>query len=245
MWLPDLTWKWVPKVRASSGSMPVCRTRARARSLRPCLRQATESKLIALLSQTGADLRGKLGIGDIAGAEVTKVAATIPSDPTAARLYSEGLASLRQLDPGGARDTLIKAVAAEPDHPLIHAALAEAWSQLGFDEKSRSEARQAASLAGQLPQSEQLWVEGRFRESTHEWDKAIGIYRTLLGFYPDNLEYALRLASSETSAGRPKDALATIATMRKLPLPASGDPRIDLAAANAHEVAGDFKQENG
>ena len=66
----------------------------------------TESKLIALLSQTGADLRAKLGIGDIAGAEVTKVAATIPSDPTAARLYAEGLASLRQLDPSGARDSL-------------------------------------------------------------------------------------------------------------------------------------------
>ena len=164
----------------------------------------TEQKLIALLSQTGADLRGKLGIGDIAGADVTKVAATIPGDPVAARLYSEGLEQLRQLNPGGARDLLVKAAAAEPDHPMIHAELAEAWSQLGYDEKSRGEARQAASLAGQLPQSEQLWVEGRFRESTHEWAKAIDVYRTLLGFYPDNLEYALRLASVQTSAGRPR-----------------------------------------
>jgi serine/threonine protein kinase/tetratricopeptide (TPR) repeat protein len=203
----------------------------------------TESKLIALLSQTGADLRTKLGIGDIAGAEITRVAATIPNNPTAARLYAEGLAQLRQLNPGGARDLLLKAVAAEPDHPLIHAELAEAWSQLGYDEKSRSEARQAASLAGHLPQSEQLWVEGRFRESTHEWDKAIDVYRTLLGFYPDNLEYALRLAAVHTLAGRPKDAQAIIAAMRKLPLPASGDPRIDLAEANADEESADFKHE--
>ena len=107
---------------------------------------------------------------------------------------------MRQLNPSGARDLLLKAVAAEPDHPLIHAELAEAWSQLGNDEKSRSEARQAASLAGQLPQSEQLWVEGRFRESTHEWDKAIDVYRTLVSFYPDDLEYALRLAAVQTSA---------------------------------------------
>ena len=191
----------------------------------------TESKLIALLSQTGADLRTKLGIGDIAGSDVTRVAATIPKDPAAARLYSEGLAQLRQLDPSGARDLLLKAAAAEPDHPLIHAELAEAWRQLGNDEKSRSEARLAASLAGQLPQSEQLWVEGRFRESTHEWDKAIDVYRTLLGFYPDDLEYALRLAAVQTSAGRAQDARATIANMRKLPLPASADPRIDLAEA--------------
>jgi len=203
----------------------------------------TESQLITLLSQTGADLRAKLGIGEIAGSEVTKIAATIPSNTVAAKLYAEGLRHLRELNPSGARDTLLKAVAAEPEHPLIHAALAEAWGNLGFDEKSRSEARQAASLAGHLPQSEQLWVEGRFRESTHEWDKAIDVYRTLVGFYPDNLEYALRLTSAEISAGRTKDAMATIATMRKMGLPASGDPRIDLAEANASEVAADFKHE--
>jgi len=203
----------------------------------------TESQLIALLSQTGADLRAKLGIGEIAGAEVTRIAATIPRDPLAAKLYAEGLGSLRELNPSGARDMLLKAVGTEPDHPLIHAALAEAWSQLGFDEKSRSEARLAASLAGHLPQSEQLWVEGRFRESTHEWDKAIDVYRTLVGFYPDNLEYALRLTAVETSAGRTKDAMATIANMRKLRPPSSTDPRIDLAEANADEVAADFKHE--
>ena len=204
----------------------------------------TESKLIELLEQTGADLRIKLGIGGVASSEVTKVAATIPKDPAAARLYSEGLAKLRAMDPGGARDSLLKAVAVESDHPLIHAALAEAWSQLGYDEKSKSEARTAATLAGQLPQSEQLWVEGRFRESTHDWDKAIEIYRTLIGFYPDNIEYALRLAQVQIAAGRQADAKATIATMRTLPPPASTDPRIDLAEANAMEMSADFKRES-
>ena len=203
----------------------------------------TESKLIELLSKTGADLRATLHIGNVGESEVTRVAATIPHDPVAARLYAEGLAELRELNPAGARDLLLKAAAAEPDHPLIHAELAQAWSQLGNDEKSRSEARQAAALAGQLPQTEQLWVEGRFRESTHEWDKAIDVYRTLLGFYPDNLEYALRLAAVQTSAGRSQDARATIATMHKLPLPASSDPRIDLAEANLDEVSADFQQE--
>ena len=203
----------------------------------------TESQLISLLSQTGADLRAKLGLGDIAGSEITKIAATIPKDPSAAKLYAEGLSSLRQLNPSGAREMLLKAVAAEPDHPLIHAALAEAWSQLGFDEKSRSEARLAASLAGRLPQSEQLWVEGRFRESTHEWDKAIDIYRTLVGLYPDNLEYSLRLTAVQVSAGRTKDAMGTIANMRKLRPPASNDPRIDLAEALADEASAEFKHE--
>ncbi|MBS1804506.1 MAG: tetratricopeptide repeat protein [Acidobacteria bacterium] len=203
----------------------------------------TESKLLPLLSQIGADLRTKLGIRGVEGYEVAQAAATIPKNPMAARLYSEGLMKLRQWDPGGARDRLLQAVSKEPDHPLIHAALAEAWSQLGFDEKSRSEARKAGSLASQLPKSEQLWVEGRFRESNHEWDQATEIYRTLVQTYPDNPEYALRLIAAQTSAGKPKDALETIANMRKLPLPASGDPRIDLAEAAALESSDEFKQE--
>ena len=204
----------------------------------------TESQLIDLLSRSGADLRTKLGIGDVSGADVTKVAAIIPRNPDAARLYSEGLARLRELDPGEARTLLLKAVGIEPDHPLIHAALAEAWGQLGYDEKAQTEAQKAASLAGQLPQSEQLWVEGRFRESTHDWDRAIEVYRTLVGFYPDNIEYGLRLASAQTNAGRQKDAVATIAALRKLPSPASNDPRIDLAEADADEISADFKHES-
>ena len=207
------------------------------------LETGTESKLIELLSHTGADLRTKLGIGDIPGTEITKVAAAVPRNATAARLYSEGLEKLRDLDPGGARHLLEKAAAAEPQHPLIHAALAETWSQLGYDEKSRNEARLAASLAERLPQSDQLWVEGRFRESTHEWDKAIDIYRTLLGFYPDNIEYGLRLASAQSNAGQQKDALETVSKLRRLPAPANGDPRIDLAEADADEISGAFKRE--
>lgn len=204
----------------------------------------TESRLIELLSLTGADLRSKLGIGDVAGAEVTRVAAIIPKNSNAARLYSEGLVKLRELDPGGARSLLFQAVAVEPDHPLIHAALAEVWGQLGYDDKAQSEAREAASLAGQLPQSEQLWVEGRFREATHEWDKATDVYRTLVGLYPDNIEYGLRLAAVETNAGRQNDALSTIAALRKLAPPASSDPRIDLAEADADEISSDFKHES-
>ena len=203
----------------------------------------TEGKLIELVSQAGSDLRAKLGIGDIPGAEITRVAATVPKNVDAARLYLEGLDKLRELNPGGARTLLQKAAAAEPQHPLIHAALAEAWSQLGYDEKSRAEARLAASLSERLPQSDQLWVEGRFRESTHEWDKAVDVYRTLVGFYPDNIEYGLRLASAQSSAGKQKDALETISKLRSLPPPANSDPRIDLVEADADEISGNFKHE--
>ena len=69
------------------------------------------------------------------------------------------------------------------------------------------------------------------------------MYKTLIGFYPDNIEYALRLAAVQTTAGRQKDAIETIAAMRKLPPPANSDPRIDLAEASAVDISGDFKRE--
>ena len=58
-------------------------------------------------------------------------------------------------------------------------------------------------------------VEGAYRETAREWKQAIEIYQTLFRFFPDNLEYGLRLANAQNSSGAPKDALATIDTLRK------------------------------
>ena len=57
------------------------------------------------------------------------------------------------------------------------------------------------------------------------------MYRVLFDFFSDNLEYGLRLASAQTSAGKPKDAQATIDALRKLPPIDANSPRIDLAEA--------------
>ena len=40
-------------------------------------------------------------------------------------------------------------------------------------------------------------------------------YRTLWGFFPDNLEYGLRLAAAQIAAGQGKEALSTVEEMRK------------------------------
>ena len=58
-------------------------------------------------------------------------------------------------------------------------------------------------------------MEGAYRETAREWKQAIEIYQTLFRFFPDNLEYGLRLANAQNSSGAPKEALATIETLRK------------------------------
>jgi eukaryotic-like serine/threonine-protein kinase len=195
--------------------------------------KGTETQLDDLVSRAGRELRRKLGVQDVAASEAGTVRASLPSNPDAARFYSEGLAKLRVFDAQGARGLLEKAVAAEPDYPLTHSALAAAWTSLGYDEKATQEAKKAFELSAALSREERLSVEGRYRAAAQDWGKATEIYSSLFTFFPDNLEYGLRLASAETSAGRGKEALAVVTALRQLPAPARDDPRIDLAEATA------------
>lgn len=202
----------------------------------------TEAQFLDLVSRAGARLRAALSVGDLSPAEVQGLQASRPSSPGAARLYAEGLARLRLFDALAARDLLKKAVAAEPGYPLTHAALADAWATLGYDEDAKEEARKASELSERLSREDRLAVEGGYREATGEWEKAIEIYRTLWGFFPDNLEYGLRLARAQTSGGKGREAMRTLESLRKLPPPASGDPRIDLGEAEAAASFGEHKR---
>jgi serine/threonine protein kinase/tetratricopeptide (TPR) repeat protein len=201
----------------------------------------TEAQLLDLVSRSGADLRAKLGVGSVAATQAASIAAALPSNSEAARLYAQGIAKLRVFDALGARDLLEKGVAADPNNPLLRSALATAWSTLGYDEKAKTEAERAMSLSSTLSREERLWVKARYHETAKDWDLAIGAYRTLFDFFPDNIEYGLRLAEVQTGAGKVEDALATAAALRQLPAPDREDPRIDQAEAEA-DVSGNYRQ---
>ena len=202
----------------------------------------TEAHLLDLVSGAGERLRSKLGIRSATREEAAEVAIALPSKSETARLYSEGLASLRNFDALKARELLAKASDSEPNYALSHAALATAWKQLGYDENAKKEAKKAFDLSGNLSRAERLLVEGRYYETSHNWDKAAGIYRALFEFFPDNLDYGLALAHAEYAANQWKDTLATVEALRKLPAPLSDDPRIDLAEQDAARSLGDTKR---
>jgi eukaryotic-like serine/threonine-protein kinase len=201
----------------------------------------TEGQLLDLVSRTGVQLREKLGVGQITPTEATGVKASIPSNTQVTRLYSEGVTRLRMGDALGARDLLDKAAALEPKFALAHSALAQALSLLGYDSMARAEAKRAFEMSANLSREDHLWIEGRYREIDREADKAVEIYRTLWGFFPDNLEYGLRLAGAQTDAGKAREALASVDAMRQRAT--ALDPRIDQAEANAAAGLGDFKRQ--
>jgi len=200
-------------------------------------------ELFSLVSRGGAQLRSRLGVPALSDLEGTQDQAALPSTPEAARFYTQGISRLRMFDAPAAESLLTKSVSADPNFALGHSALASAWSGLGYDEKAKSEARRALDLSLNLSRQQHLLIAGQYSELTRNWDDAVATYQQLFSLFPDSVDYGLRLASAQTSAGKGNDALATLEKLRALPPPVNQDPQIDLAQADAADSLGDFKQE--
>jgi len=205
--------------------------------------KGSENDLDGLATRAGADLRQKLGVGEITPGEAAVIKASLPSGPEAVRLYAQGLARLRVADALAARELLERAVAADPNYALGHSALADAWAAMGYDQKARQESKQALDLSTGLSHEERLWIEGRDWELNRQWDKAVEIYRTLFDFFPDNLDYGLHLAAAQKQARTVDEALATLAALRGLPAPDRDDPRIALQQADVFDIKGAYKEQ--
>ncbi len=203
----------------------------------------TETDLFELVPRIGRRLRGALGWSEPSPADARAAAALLPANPEAAHLYAEGLTRLRAFDSLGARDLLRRAAEVDPDSAVIHSALSLAWIGLGDDAKAREQADRAVQLSAALPKQERLAIEARAAEARKDRSRASEIYRSLWTFYPDNLEYGLRLASALSSSGRGNEALAMVADLRKLGAPAGEDPRIDLAEAQISKRLSSFAVE--
>lgn len=193
------------------------------------------SALPDLAGRAGARLRQHLGVPALPAPEATQVRAAHPTGLDATRLYAEGLAKLRVFEFPAALDALRRAVAAEPDSPVLRVALATAWGWSGDQARRRAELQEALKLAGKLPREPQLALEAEYREQMGEWERAIDITRSLRAFYPDNLEYGLSLVSLLVQHGHDGEAQKLLTELRALPGPSGRDPRIDLAEAWMHE----------
>lgn len=189
--------------------------------------------VLQLVAAIGEKLRSRLGVPQLREPDQASVAASLPSNREAARLYALGVVKLRDFDALAARDLLQQACNADPKFALGHAMLARAWSQLGYEQKRKEEAKKALDLSANLPRAERMLVEGDYYESLADHEKAASTYRALFELFPDNVEYGLLLATAQNAGARGSQALETIAHLRQLPAPASEDPRIDLAESSA------------
>lgn len=181
-----------------------------------------------IVSSVGARMRDRLGAPALTDLEESGIQAALPSNGEAARFYAQGLMRLRAFDAVGARDFFQQAVAVDPEFPLAHSMLAQAWGQLGYDQRSREEAKLALDLSANLPRVDRMLVEGAYYESLADPEKAISTYRALLTMFPDSVDNGIRLVAMLNRVGRIEEALETIRQLQRLPPPAGDDPRLDL-----------------
>jgi serine/threonine protein kinase/tetratricopeptide (TPR) repeat protein/TolB-like protein len=200
-----------------------------------------ETDLTGLTRRIGARFRERLGLSKISELEAQSIAASVPSNAEALRVYSQGLAKLRNFDAPAARNLLERAVTADPSYPLSHSALATVWRTLGHDPDARQQAKQALDAAGKLSREDHLLLEARYYETIKNWPKAVETYEVLVSFFPDSLEYRLDLDGAKTSGGQGKDALSDLSEMARSNPEAQGDPRIDLAISQVGSATGDSK----
>ena len=192
----------------------------------------SEENLFELVTQAGQALRQSLGIGSASAQASLQARAALPSNQEAVKFYTAGQERLWAFDYVHARDLLLKAVAADPDYPLAHAALADAWTHLGYTLKARAEIERARALSQHLGPEDRLLIDSQYYATLQDRPRAIDAYRQLFTQFPDNLDYGLRLADEQRWVN-PEDALHTLDTLRHLPLPSGGDPRIDYLEARA------------
>jgi eukaryotic-like serine/threonine-protein kinase len=208
--------------------------------------KGSESEIDDLVSKAGAELRAKLGVTALSQEQSAAVRASLPSNPEAARLYSEGLQRLRLFDAQSARNLLEQAATIDPQYAPTHSALAEAWFVLGYDAKAKDQAKQALALSANrslnISRENQLLIEGRAHELLAETALALESYNTLWQFFPDNLDYGLLLIRAQAGVGHTSDAAKTLAALHRLPLSEADSARIDIADAKMALITSNFKQ---
>ena len=204
-------------------------------------RDGQKAELFSMVAALGSELRGHLGVDEAGGKD--DPLAGLPQQPDAARLYAEALDKLRASQAREAREMLEQASRLAPQNALVYSALSQAWESEGYGQRAAEAARRAFENSSSLPREDRLAVEGRFREATADWPGAIEVYRKLSDYFPDDLEYGLRLAAAQTQNRESDNALRTLEDLRRLPAPISEDPRIDLAEASAAGLASDFNRQ--
>jgi tetratricopeptide (TPR) repeat protein len=200
----------------------------------------TQAGIFDLVRQANANLLSKLGVSDLSQDQLTQASAGMPKSVKAIEYYSDAMRRLHRGEAMAAVDLLTKADAAEPGVAFIQSGLADAWMELGYDKRAIAAATAALGLSAGMPAQEAASIRGQLSELQGKLSDAMDVYNALALFNPDKLQFGLKLAEIETKAGQGSKALAGLAGLEQLPLPAGSDPRIALDEAQAYEALGEY-----
>jgi len=213
-----------------------------AESLGSVQETGTQSGINDLAARAGRLIRSKLGI-TLNAQEEARLDSSLSANPEALAQFAEARERLRAYEFKEGIKLLQSSIAADANFVKARVALAGAWSELGFEAKAEEEARNAMEISTKVSAEAKGLVAGRYYEAAHDWPKAMEQYSSLWTLYPDEPEYGLLLARSQTSGGKAAEALITLGQVRKLKLGAQLEAQADLAEAEAQEVTSHFDKQ--
>ncbi|CAM2069099.1 Non-specific serine/threonine protein kinase [Sulfidibacter corallicola] len=205
-----------------------------------------------LVVETDALVRKELGLPPVSAEQQVQVLSAF-SNHEAKRFYALGSRALREFKPFQARAHYQKAVDSDPKFALGFLGLSQACSALGFAEEAADFAEKGFMLSKALDQKQLngVWVslQGRFLETTLQWEKAVDYYTVLWqtsvhNDRPDG-DHGLSLVRAQLGGGMPDKALATLDAIKSHDRNFSTVLRIRLALerALAHGRMGAFEEQ--
>src|SRR5207249_1105671 len=84
---------------------------------------------------------------------------------------------------------------------------------------------------------------GHYYDAVKQFDRSVETYRTLWAMFPDHAQAGLSVASAQVGAGRGRDALATIETLRTASLAGVDRARLSVIESRAAESLGDAQRQ--
>lgn len=196
------------------------------------------SELNRIIDQTGATLRGKLGVTVPNATTLSSVAKAQPPTTDVARHVALALDDMERHDAARARDELLEAVAQSPGFAPAYLYLSQAWSDLGYRQKALAAADQASIRAAMLPAEQRLQIKAAVQTAAYQWKDASTTWKELVAVKPVSVEYRIGWIDALIAAGEPKPAQTALAELLHLPRSA-GDPRVSLVAARLDEMRSD------
>jgi DNA-binding winged helix-turn-helix (wHTH) protein len=182
-----------------------------------------------------------LGRREAARAADTPGAAVLPVDPAVQKLYAEGLERLEADDAAAAVERLEKVVAAEPTMAGGWLALARSCEMLGSLRRAEEAALQAVAHSSGLPERQRLDAEATWLGLVNRRPEAVDRRRRVYELSRHAFADGLALAAAESRAGQARDALATVAELRREHPALADDARLSLAEADALALLGEYR----
>ena len=164
----------------------------------------SEAAILDAVAQLAAGVQAELASGSDEVLKQLQATAWRPStqSTTALGLYNEGLRFARQGDQQSAQKQFEAAVQEDPNFALAVSALAESFSNQGYDSQAAQYSRRAFSISEAMPSGpERYLIAAAHYRISNDPEKAIATYEQLLALVPNNARIQYELAELYEQAG--------------------------------------------